>query len=165
MLSARPNAINQKLPLDAPAMASTLSVDMVMSATTMYQMACQKRIGPGAASGGVLASISTLTAIHRISSPPAICRYGGVRRRGGMVGGGPPRAPPEAGPGAADDANAPFGRRQGAHRQRDHQRVTPRQQQVDQDNLEPAQKERHAGPVQALARRNQACAVRTSFRI
>src|ERR1035441_5740199 len=85
MLSARPNAINQKLPLDAPAMANTLSLDMGMSATTMYQMACQKRIGLGAASGGVLASISTLSAIHRMSSPPAICRYEVVSRRAAMV--------------------------------------------------------------------------------
>src|ERR1035441_5681186 len=81
MLTPRPNAISQKLPFDAPAIASTLSVDMVRSATTMYQMACRKRVGAGARSGGVLASISTLTAIHRISSPPAICRYGTVSRR------------------------------------------------------------------------------------
>src|ERR1039458_7986847 len=81
MLSPSPNAINQKFPWDAAATARMLSVDMVKSATTMYQMACQKRFGAGESSGGVLASISTLTAIHRIRSPPAICRYDIVRRR------------------------------------------------------------------------------------
>jgi len=55
--------------------------------------------------------------------------------------------------GAAHDTDAPFVFRQGAHRERDHQRVIPRQQQVDQDEGKPAQYEVHAAPVQALARR------------
>ena len=37
-------------------MARILSVDIVMSATTMYQIACRSRFGEGAASGGSLAS-------------------------------------------------------------------------------------------------------------
>src|ERR1035441_4953430 len=56
MLTPRPNAISQKLPFDAPAIASTLSVDMVRSATTMYQMACRKRVGAGARSDALPAS-------------------------------------------------------------------------------------------------------------
>ena len=64
MLRHRPKTISPTWPLDAPAMARMLSVDMVRSATTMYQMACQKRLGAGAESGGSLASTSTLKAIQ-----------------------------------------------------------------------------------------------------
>src|ERR1039458_3778830 len=41
MLNARPNTINQILPLEAPATARILSVDMVRSATTIEPMARQ----------------------------------------------------------------------------------------------------------------------------
>ena len=56
MLTASPNRISQKLPSEAPAIARILSTDIVISATTMYQMACQKRFGAGTSSCGALAS-------------------------------------------------------------------------------------------------------------
>ena len=65
-----PIVLGDFLPLEAPAIAKMLSRDIVRSATTMYQMACQKRLGAFDESGGVLASTNTLNAIQRISRPP-----------------------------------------------------------------------------------------------
>ena len=63
-------------------MARILSVDMVRSANTTYQMACSSACGAGdrdpAAS---LASPSTFQAIQSTNRPPASFRYSSVSRR------------------------------------------------------------------------------------
>src|ERR1039458_10067707 len=64
MLNDRPNTINQILPLEAPASARILSVDMFRSATTIEPMARHSSPGETDARSCALASRKTFTAIQ-----------------------------------------------------------------------------------------------------
>jgi hypothetical protein len=157
MLTARPKTINGTLPFDAPAMARMLSVDMVRSANTTYQMACNRRLGAGAESGGALASTSTFTAIQTMNRPPASCTYGMRSRRAAKMVSAIRRSTAPAAPHAVPMRRSRRGRERTA--MAITSALSPASSQVDQDDREDAEQEvayghgRSGRPIHALARR------------
>ena len=124
----------------------------------MYQMACQKRLGAGAASGGSLASPSTLTAIHRIEQPAGQLQIANVSSRAATEVSATRST--TAAPAPHADPDAPFALRQRAHRQRDHQGVIARQQQIDQDDATARSCRKCMDPPRSSARARPEIALR-----